>query len=50
MRSCDSESITSYGIIPVSRSGTFARSISIPVPPRLAISQVEQVSPAAPMS
>ena len=50
MRSCDSESITSYGIIPVSRSGTLARSISTPVPPRLAISQVEQVSPAAPMS
>ena len=36
--------------MPVSRFGTFARSISTPVPPRLAVSQVEQVSPAAPIS
>src|SRR5437667_9267167 len=34
----------------VSRWGTLARSISIPVPPREAISTVEHVSPAAPMS
>src|ERR1041384_2826740 len=36
--------------MPGSRFGTFARSISTPVPPRLAVSQVEQVNPAAPMS
>ena len=50
MRSCDSESMISYGVMPVSRCGTCGRSISMPVPPRLPISQVEQVSPAAPMS
>ena len=45
MRSCDSESMISYGVIPVSRCGT-----CMPAPPRDPISQVEQVSPAAPMS
>ena len=50
MRSCDSESISSYGVIPVSRIGTFERSSSIPTPPREHISNVEDVSPAAPMS
>ncbi|OQB89179.1 MAG: hypothetical protein BWX84_02543 [Verrucomicrobia bacterium ADurb.Bin118] len=32
------------------RCGTRSSSISIPVPARAAVSQVEQVSPAAPMS
>ena len=50
IRSCDSLSKISYGVMPGSRFGTLARSISTPVPPRLAVSQVEQVSPAAPMS
>ena len=50
IRSCDSESMISYGVMPVSRCGTLSRSISMPVPARLLISQVEQVSPAAPMS
>ena len=36
--------------MPGSRCGTSARSISMPLSPRLAVSQVEQVSPAAPMS
>ncbi len=36
--------------MPVSRCGTFIKSISMPVPPREAISHVEQVNPAAPMS
>ena len=36
--------------MPVSRWGTRSSSISMPAPPRLAVSQVEQVSPAAPMS
>ena len=36
--------------MPVSRCGTRDTSTSMPVPPRAAISQVEQVSPAAPMS
>ena len=50
MRSCDSDSISSYGVIPVSRIGTFERSSSIPTPPREHISNVEDVNPAAPMS
>src|SRR5919202_643538 len=50
IRSCDSLRSVSYGVIPVSRLGTLARSISTPVPPRLAVSQVEQVRPAAPIS
>ena len=36
--------------MPASRCGTRSSSISMPAPPRLAVSQVEQVSPAAPMS
>ena len=36
--------------MPVSRCGTYCTSISTPAPPRAPISQVEQVSPAAPMS
>ena len=36
MRSCDSESMISYAVMPVSRCGTRSRSISMPVPPRLA--------------
>ena len=36
--------------MPASRCGTRSSSISIPAPPRLAVSQVEHVSPAAPMS
>ena len=50
MRSCDSDSMISYGVMPVSRCGTCMTSISMPAPPREPISQVEQVSPAAPMS
>ena len=38
------------GVMPVSRCGTRARSISMPTPPREAISQEVLVSPAAPMS
>ena len=36
--------------MPVSRSGTRSRSRSIPQPPRAAISNEEEVRPAAPMS
>ncbi len=50
MRSCDSDSSVSYGVMPVSRRGTSVTSKSMPVPARAAISQVEQVRPAAPMS
>ena len=50
MRSWDSESMISYGVIPLSRWGTRERSISIPAPPRDPISEVEHVRPAAPMS
>ena len=50
IRSCDSLSMISYGVMPGSRFGTLARSISMPLPPRLAVSHVEQVRPAAPMS
>ena len=50
MRSCDSLSIISYGVMPVSRCGTRSSSISMPTPPREAISHEELVSPAAPMS
>ena len=50
MRSCDSESMISYGVMPVSRCGTSETSISTPAPPRDPISVVEQVRPAAPMS
>ena len=34
MRSCDSDSITSYGVIPVSRRGTASTSSSSPLPAR----------------
>src|SRR5581483_8696723 len=50
MRSCDSESSISYAVMPVSRCGTSDRSISMPLSPRAAISHVEQVRPAAPIS
>ena len=50
IRSCDSESRISYGVIPGSRVGTLERSISTPTPPRAAISADDDVSPAAPMS
>ena len=50
IRSWLSESITSYGVIPVSRRETRATSISIPLPPLLAHSTVEEVNPAAPRS
>ena len=36
--------------MPASRCGTRSSSISMPVPARLPISEVEQVRPAAPMS
>ncbi len=36
--------------MPVSRTGTFERSISTPLPARPAISKDDEVSPAAPMS
>ena len=50
MRSCDSLSMTSYGVIPVSRRGTASTSSSRPLPARDAISTELEVSPAAPMS
>ena len=50
IRSCDSDSRISYGVIPCSRTGTSATSISTPVPDRPAISAPLEVSPAAPMS
>ena len=50
MRSCDSESRISYGVMPSSRTGTSATSISTPVPDRPAISTPLDVRPAAPMS
>ena len=50
IRSCDSEIITSNGSSPGSRRGMASRSISIPVPPRSADSDVAQVIPAAPRS
>ena len=45
-----SESIISYGVIPVSRHGTLLRSNSIPIFPFEAISTEEEVKPAAPIS
>ena len=50
IRSCDSERRISYGVIPCSRTGTRATSITTPVPDRPAISTPLEVSPAAPMS
>ena len=50
MRSCDSDSMISYGVMPVSRCGTRDTSMSMPAPPREPISLVEHVRPAAPIS
>ncbi len=50
IRSCDSETITSNGSRSGLRSGTLATSMSIPTPPAEAISQADEVSPAAPRS
>ena len=50
MRSWDSLSISSKGVMPLSRMGTWSRRSSRPVPARLAISKLEEVRPAAPMS
>ena len=50
IRSWDSLTITSKGAIPASRSGTRATSMSIPTAPLDAISEAEEVSPAAPRS
>ena len=50
MRSCDSLSRISYGVIPSSRTGTARMSIVTPTSPRAAISADEEVRPAAPMS
>ncbi len=50
IRSCDSLSITSYGVMPSSRRGTFATSMMIPVPAFAAHSTAALVSPAAPRS
>jgi len=50
IRSWDSDSMISYEFMPLSRCGTASSSISMPAPPRLAVSHVEHVSPAAPMS
>jgi hypothetical protein len=50
MRSCDSLSRISYGVMPGSRTGTFVTSIVTPTSPRAAISADDEVSPAAPMS
>src|SRR5437870_3266413 len=50
IRSCDSDSRISYGVIPGSRVGTSDRSISTPTPPLAAISADDEVRPAAPMS
>jgi hypothetical protein len=50
IRSWDSLTITSKGSIPGSRNGTFATSRSIPTPPFDAISEAEEVRPAAPRS
>ena len=50
MRSCDSDSMSSYAVMPSSRTGTFSRSRTTPVPARAAISTDDDVRPAAPMS
>lgn len=50
IRSWDSESKYSQAAMPLSRAGTRSRSKRIPTPPLAAISAVEQVIPAAPMS
>ena len=50
IRSWDSDSITSYGVISASRRLTRPTSISMPTPPRAADSTAELVRPAAPRS
>ncbi len=50
MRSCDSEIMISNGSMSASRSGTRRTSRSIPTPPLAAISDDDEVSPAAPRS
>ena len=50
IRSCDSEIMISNGSMSCSRSGTRARSRSMPTPPLAAISAVEDARPAAPRS
>ena len=50
MRSWLSESRISYGVMPGSRTGTSAVSITTPLPERPAISEALEVMPAAPMS
>ena len=50
IRSWLSLSMSSYGVMPVSRIGTRSRYIFIPLPLRPAISKLLDVSPAAPIS
>src|SRR6266511_2777677 len=50
MRSWDSDSMISYGVMPVSRWGTRDSSTSMPVPARAGISEHAHARPAAPMS
>ena len=50
IRSWDSETMISNGSRPGSRRGTAATSMSIPTPPLEAISEAEEVRPAAPRS
>ena len=50
MRSCDSLTMNSNGFMASSRAGILATSMSTPTPPRLAISEIELVRPAAPQS
>jgi hypothetical protein len=50
IRSCDSLSITSYGVMPVARRGTVSTSMRIPTLLFAATSLDAQVSPAAPRS
>ena len=50
MRSWDSETMISKGSMSASRSGTLATSMSSPTSPFDAISDAEEVSPAAPRS
>ena len=50
IRSCDSEIMISNGSMPGSRSGTRETSMSSPTSPLLAISEADDVRPAAPRS
>ncbi len=50
IRSCDSETMISNGSIPGSRSGTRSTWTSSPRPPFEAISEADEVRPAAPRS